>query len=442
MTSILQNRSTQRTSVNLFWLLAERVVRLTLGLLVYGYFYRYLGPEELGNYNFALSVVTIMLPIVTLGISDLIVRELVVRPDDRHKILGSAAILRFVLAIIALSISTFVILSLDRMELLPLVLAFSLGYLFRTSEVIEFNFNSKLQPKRPAKSRSIAYLVVILLIALAVYKEASPLAFALLYSFEFFLGGMFVLVSYLKDQTGERKRWKVDTQEIKNFWVKGLPYFLAASATSVYMKIDQLMVYQLLSEADLGYYSSAVKISETWNFVPLAVMTVLFPSIVRMYSSNKEKYESRLQLAYDVLMWGGIVISLIITIFSKDLINLLYGDLFAPAAQTLSIHIWSMVAIFVGAVVSQQLITEDNQIITLYRTIIGAIANVILNILLIPRMGIVGAAVATVISYSMVTIFANIFFKNSRQIFIMIARSANPISAFIRIKNYVQELSQ
>jgi O-antigen/teichoic acid export membrane protein len=200
------------------------------------------------------------------------------------------------------------------------------------------------------------------------------------------------------------------------------------------MRIDQVMIGSMLDNEAVGIYSVAVKLSETWYFIPMMISTSVFPAILKARKKSQELYLKRIQTLFDAFTWFTIIIALGVSLLSPFIIDILYGDKFASAATVLSIHIWAGVFVFLGVASSKYLIAENITRITFYRTIAGAIINILLNLIFIPTYGIIGVAVATVISYAASAFISNAFYKNSRIIFIMQLKSFNIFSVINRLK--------
>ena len=116
-----------------------------------------------------------------------------------------------------------------------------------------------------------------------------------------------------------------------------------------------------------------------------------------------------------------VIIALSITfitmIFSKLIIIQLFGVTFNKAAQVLNIYIWASVFVFLGVVTSKWYIIENLNKLSFYRSLFSALLNILLNYILIPIYGINGAAISTLIAYSIQVYFSNLFFKKTRQFF-------------------------
>jgi len=165
------------------------------------------------------------------------------------------------------------------------------------------------------------------------------------------------------------------------------------------MKIDQVMIKNMLDAKAVGNYAIAVRLSEVWYFIPMAITNSLIPAIINAKKISEKLYYERLQKLYDLMTWLSIGISLPIMLLSTKIIELLFGIQYQEAAGVLKIYVWAGVFVFLGVASSQYLLAENYIKIEALRTVIGAIVNIILNIVLIPIYEIQGAAIATVISY-------------------------------------------
>jgi len=163
-------------------------------------------------------------------------------------------------------------------------------------------------------------------------------------------------------------------------------------ASMIYMRIDQVMIKEMLDSGAVGNYAAAVQFSEVWYIVPMAVSSSLFPAIISSREMNKTLYRQKLQKLYDFMVWVALSIAILTTFLADPWIPVILGKQFEPAASVLKIHIWAAVFVFLGVSSSKWFLTENLTQLLFYRTLSGAVLNVFLNLLLIPRYGILGAA--------------------------------------------------
>ncbi|MBD3843217.1 MAG: flippase, partial [Campylobacterales bacterium] len=208
-------------------------------------------------------------------------------------------------------------------------------------------------------------------------------------------------------------------QLLKDSW----PLIFSAIVVMIYMRIDQIMIKEMLGEYEVGIYSAAVRLSEAFYFIPMLITASLFPAILNAKNQSDELYKQRLQRLYTFMVWMAIAIALPMTFLSDWLILLLFGQAYQEAGQVLMIHIWASIFVFLGVASGKWFITENLQRFTLINTSVGAILNVGLNLIFIPKFGIVGAAYATVISYGVAAYLINSIWKVSRSNFFMLSKS-------------------
>jgi O-antigen/teichoic acid export membrane protein len=355
-----------------------------------------------------------------LGLESISIRELVKQPGRRDDILGSVFLLRLVggiVTIILIAITLYF--SGEPTDISILILIVSTSAIFQSFSVIDYYFRAEVKAKYSVYVMAASVLFMSALKILLIILEAPLIYFAIVFSVEFFAAATGFLIVYKYNKL-KIINWKFSKEIAINLLKDSWPLILSGLVVAIYMKIDQVMIKNILDSEDLGYYAAAVRISEAWYFIPIALTNSLFPAIVNAKNVNEKFYLNRMQKLYDLLAWMAIAIAVPVSIFSSDIINILYGSEFRSAAPVLTIYIWAGVAVFLGVASSQYLITENFTKLSFFRTLIGMVFNVILNLLLIPKYGIIGAAYATLISYSAATFSLILVNKTSHQIVMML----------------------
>jgi O-antigen/teichoic acid export membrane protein len=229
--------------------------------------------------------------------------------------------------------------------------------------------------------------------------------------------------------------WKLKYNLAKNLLKDSWPLMLSSITISIYMRIDQVMIKNMLDTKAVGNYAVAVRLVEIWYFIPIAVTKSVFPAIINAKKISEKLYYERLQKLYDLMTWSAIGIALPIMLFSHNIIKLLFGIQYQEAVGVLKIYAWASVFVFLGCASGRWFLVENLQLLGSIYSFLGSILNVLLNILLISKYGIIGAAWATLISYIIITNFILIIFKKTRINFILLLNSFNIVrvmSNFIR----------
>lgn len=419
----------QKAVVNVNWLFLGNVTRRLIGFATGIWVIRYLGPDRFGTLSYCIALVSMLSFLSVLGLSRIVVRELVDRPRRTPMILGSAALLKIGGSIAQALIALLLILVLKpkQWELMLFVAILSFGHLLRPLEVIDYWFQAKVQSKYVVLS-DIAGTTVVSVLRIVFILLAAPLvAFVISASLFTALSFVFLLIPFHRHGDCPVRTWTVEKSTLSNLLRDGWPLMLSSLAVHVYMQVDQVMIGAMLDDISLGHYSSAVKISEIWYFLAQAIVASVLPALLRMRNKDRRKYIAGLQTIYTVFVWFTCTVAFGIAFFSEMLIGLFFGQEFIAGASVLTVHIWSGVFVFLGSASSLFLIGENLTRISLACTLSGMVVNIVLNTILIPRVGIVGAAWATLISYAVSGWLTHLVFSRSRILFFMPLRATNPL---------------
>jgi O-antigen/teichoic acid export membrane protein len=407
---------------NTSWLFTEKILRLLISFIVTVLVVRYLGPEQFGLLSYAISFYGLFSAISILGLESISIRELVKNPGKRDNILGSVFLLRLVGGIVTLIlISLTLFISGESTDISILILIVSTSAIFQSFSVIDYYFRAEVKAKYSVYVMTASVLFTSSLKILLIILEAPLIYFAIVFAIEFFAAAAGFLLIYKYNKL-KIFNWKFRKELAINLLKDSWPLILSGLVIAIYSKIDQVMIKNMLDSKQLGYYAAAVRLSEAWYFIPIALTNSLFPAIVNAKNVSNKFYFNLMQKLYDILAWMAIAIAVPVSIFSKDIINIIFGAEFQSAAPVLTIYIWAGVAVFLGVASSQYLITENFTKLSFFRTLIGMVFNVILNLVLIPKYGIIGAAYATLISYTAAT-FSLIFIKKTFYQIVMMLKS-------------------
>lgn len=384
------------------WLMFSRLLVLAAGLASVVVVSRALGPSAFGQLSYSLALAAIIAPFGEFGLNAIVVKALVNSPAKEGQILGSAAFLRLTATIVALLVGVMVSLIFRQGDDAArwFVIILLSAEVVRTYAVCSYSFEAQ------RRFAPIALANVAISFAFAGFKIVAVGAGVSLtnlvgiYALEIASYGPVFYILY-RYQGRTDAGFRVEFKWVKNLGKRSI--FLAGSGILAIMnlKIDQVMLGELQSNADVGIYAAAVRISEFWYFIPALVMTVVFPDLIKLGEISRARY----MLLNQRLLDGFVVISavafVVVFYWSDTIIGIFYGADFSASAAVLSIHIWGGVFVAVRAVASKWLVAEDIYGMSLISHGVGAVGNVIFNLVLIPQYGVLGAAVATVGSYAL-----------------------------------------
>lgn len=418
--SLKNNHGFMKYFKNTSWVFAEKILRMIVSLFVGVWIARYLGPEQFGLFSYAQSFVGLFAAIATLGLDGIVVRELIKDENKKDALLGTVFGLKLVGAIGVLILLLFAIqfTSNDQYTNI-LIFIIASATIFQSFNVIDFYFQSKVLSKYIVYANIVSLFISSIIKIMLILNQAPLVAFAWVVLFDSIILALGFIYFYIKNSSFEIKNLKFEIDIAISLLKDSWPLILSGIVISIYMKIDQVMIKEMLNNDAVGQFAAAVRISEAWYFIPVVVANSLFPAIINAKKQSEELYYARLQKLYDFLGWIAISIALPMTFLSDWIINLLYGEQYSQAGSVLIIHIWASIFIFLGVASSKWFVTENLQKYSFYRTFAGVIINILLNYILIPIYGIIGAAVATLVSQAIASYLFNVTNKKLRYTFLL-----------------------
>ncbi|MGC1528360.1 MAG: flippase [Phormidesmis sp.] len=380
------------------WQVLDKIVRLATASFALILMVRYLHPEEYGEYNYALAFISFFDIVSTLGANQILTRDIVKEPENEEEIVTTALVLRVFSGLLLAAVANYVSgVFVKDAAIRLLIFVFSLKTAFRAAEPIELFFQSKLEYKCITYSKVISYLLSFVLLFAVIHSKQSVVFIALIPAVEIFVSSLGLIFVYLR---GRKICFpQISLLRMRKVLTDSWPLIFSGIAVTLYMRIDQIMIGHMSGNSELGLYSSAVRLTEVFYVFPIAFIQSNFPNIVRLKESDETEFYNSLQTLYNRVSFMGYVFAILVTIFSKNIVTILYGESYIEASPILSLLIWSVLFVALGVARSSFLITMNWNISYLKIVTMASVLNIILNFMLIPKNGAFGAAVATVISY-------------------------------------------
>ena len=386
---------------NAFWIVLERIIRLGVGFFVAIWVARYLGPSHYGVLSFGLAWVALFSTFGQLGLENIVVRDVVSDRGSEAEILGTATALRLIgglIVVIGSSTLYGVFYSFDNRTQLTVITLAGLAQILLAAEVIDWWFRSRVEWRYVFRARVIAFIIATVGTIICITSGLDVVWIAAMTLLNAVMLAGFLLIEWLR-HSKRKQSWKARATRAKTLLLDSWPAILSGLAIMVYMRIDQIMIGSMMTEADVGVYSVAVKLSEVWYVIPLAITQSVMPSIVSARKSQNGSHEQRLIKLTALLFWSSFIVAILVTFTGPSLITILFGHEYRLAGEVLRVHFWAGIFVALGVGINQWYIAENRLQISLYGTIAGALINMLLNLVLIPEFGINGAAFCTVGSY-------------------------------------------
>ncbi len=407
----------QRLLSNVGWLVADKIMRLGVGLFVGAWMARYLGPQSFGLLSYGQAIVVLFSAISTVGLPEILVRDLVRSPERESELVASAFIIRLFGAAIAIALSAITVWLLrPGEEMTWLVVAIlALAFFAQAMDVIDSRYQALVNVRSIVLLRNLAFFVFSFLKIGAIILHATLLTFAWLLTLELFV--VAALMYLFAHRQGMAFRlgdatWNECLRLLHASW----PLLLRLLATGIYMRIDQIMISRFLGDLDVGQYSAAVRVSELWYLVLMAIATAFSPTLTESHKQSTELYEGQLLKIMRSVTWMSIIVAILLTLLAPFVVSVLYGQEYQVASNVLMVHAWAGIFVAQGVCASAWFINMGLVRYALYQALAGAIVSILLNLVLIPRFGILGAAYSVVISQFVAAIAVNVLFKRTRRL--------------------------
>lgn len=399
----------RRALRNSSWLMIEKVITMGASLLVTLVLARQLGPEGFGVLNYLLAIVAIVSPLAALGLNALVSRELVEKHEQEQKIIATATVLRLIgagggaLCLLVLAFSG-VGLAGEGQQVALVLLA--VASVFNAFQVMEYWFESQLKSAYVSSIRAAIMLVFAGIKIGVAWYYVDLVVLAAVYAMEVVCLG--IGYGWIYQRMSMPVRWKSFDPGYGIGLIRESSWLIFSSVAAIlYLKIDQVMIPQLSSQAELGVYAAAVRLSEVWYFFANAFVVSFFPMLLILRRQNDQaSYMLRMQYLCDGLFGLAFVLAIVVSIFATPVILFLFGPAYDKTVTILVIHIWAGVFVFMRALASKWLMAERLLMFSLVSHGLGLLVNIGLNFMLIPTMGGAGAAVATVVSYAVASYVA------------------------------------
>lgn len=405
-----QNRVVKNASWLVFGKIAQMAINLIVGLMTV----RYLGPSNYGLISYTAAYIGFFSSFCTLGINSILVKELLDENADPAQTLGSALFLQTVSSTLsAVAILCIVYVADHGDPTVMIVAALSgIGMIFQVFGIFNYWFQSRLQSKISAVTSLIAYFITAVYRVFLLATGKSVTWFALASAVDYFCIAVMLYGAYCRCGG---KRLRVSWKRAKELLGKSCHFIIAGMMVAVYAQTDKIMLKQIIGDAETGFYATAVSLCGVWCFLLSAIIDSLYPEIAKAHKSDRDLYIRRNKQLYAIVFYISVFVSAIITILAKPIVYIMYGEAYMPTVEPLRIITWYTAFSYLGVARNAWIVCEDRQRYLKWVYIVSAISNVLLNVLLIPRYGAVGAAVASLSAQVITTLVAPFFISGLRE---------------------------
>ena len=410
---------------NASWIIASRIVQALLALVISMLTARYLGPSNYGIINYAASIVAFVMPLMHLGVNSVLVQELVRNPDDEGRIIGTATAMTFLSSLLCIggTVAFAAIANPGETETIVVCALYSILLIFQSLDMVRYWFQSKYLSKYTSIISLAAYTVV------SIYKIYLLATGKSIYWFVVSNALEYAIISicsiYLYKQKGTQKLGFSKTIG-RRLLSTGKYYIISELMVTVFVQTDRIMLKGMLNSEATGFYSAAVTCATITQFVFAAILDSSRPAILESKKKSEEAFERNMKRLYSIVIYFSLAQSLAISLFAPLIIHILYGNSYAPASTALRIVVWYTTFSYLGAARNIWILAEGQQKHLLSVNMLGALANVVVNFMLIPVLGISGAAIASLVTQFFTNFVTGYIIKPLRSNNKLMVESLNP----------------
>lgn len=409
------------------WLLLDKLSKLFPGIIVLALIARHLGPQEFGIWNYGLALTLIVGSLAMMGTDKIAVKEFIHQEQREDVIVNTLVGMRLVAGLVCMLISMgFVLLTKRNNPLYFYCTLFSsLNVVLQSFDVLDYFYQVKHTVKQVILPKVTVFLLFCIIKLAVIFLDGTLLAFLWVSLLELVVTYGVIMIRYRRSLPAIKKL-RIDLALAGTLLTEGWPLIFSNLVVVLLVKVDLVLLDALASPAQVGEYVSAAKISELWYALPTVISVAMLPGLMTKRNSDRKAYVEMVEKWQRLSFWTSVAIAAGVMCTAPVIVPFLYGSRYAAASHILMIHIWASVPVFLNAVFVQYMFIEGQYKMYLYSNVAGLIVNVVVNLVLIPVMGGVGAAIATVVAYATVSGIL-VLLDGTRQLPVFTRRMFSPV---------------
>lgn len=418
---------------NIKWQLVSQVFNIIAGIASSIIVTRYLGKNDYGIYSYARAYAAIFTSIAAIGLEGILISRLATE-DGEARYFGTGFILRCISDIVAFftCLISFCFLG-DKQSFIPLLIV-SLPILLQCFETYRYLYIAKHKAKEYLVFQNLSLILMLVMYFVGIFLKMGLLYFSFVYACRMILTYFAGFIAYHL-HIDKKIDFNFDKQRMKELLIVCMPLAFASIASTVYSRVDQIMVTKICGYEENGLYSVAVTLSEYWYFVPSIIASTLLPSLTIAYKKSKEEYIHKMQMMIDVLSFISYSAVIALALFGKYIIGFMYGKDYIDAAPIMSLYVVSGIFVSLWHARGITCNITGRTSLTLYCTVIGMVANVVLNFIFITRIGLYGAAFATIVAQMLSSWLGSFLYKDFWYVGIIQTKGLFPFIRIIKNRN-------
>lgn len=423
------NGSSKKIISNSAWVIIQHIYSMLTSLIIVALIARHLGPADYGLINYCSSLIAMFTTLSGLGMDNLIVSEIIRNPEKEGGYLGSALVMRLAASFISYPVilALIAVMNPGNHTLFIVAALQALGMIFQAYEVLVYWFRIKLKMKYISIALVAAITVNTIFRIVLLINKATVEWFALSISVQALVGGIIIAAFFAKKSD---VRLKAGFRDARDLLKISYNCIISSMAIIIYMEVDKILLEKMTGSANVGIYSAAVVLATCWQFIPVTLIDSSRPVILEKRKTSHEAYIDQFKLLMAGVNLMAFVFALLMSCLGWFFIYFLYGRDYLGAFIPLIILSWSS---FIGISGYTRTVWITGEGFYKYEksyAVTAMILNILLDIVLIWQFGVIGAAVATLITYVYEVLIVPLFFRETRDFTKMYFQSFKMIPRF------------
>lgn len=404
------------------WYATENITKVAFGLVSVIVVARMFGPENLGKLSYVQALSATVSFLVVLGLDHIVVRDTAKDPTNFSYLL--TVFVMQTIGWVGYSLVVYAVLWISSegqvdYDIFIIYLAVSLTTYFSRATVLRLYFQAVNQPRKLGESALISRFVALAYLAVAIWMELPYYWVVLFIPVQATVQFLWLFGAFIRSaQPSAFKGVRFDFARAKALLLEAIPLIGSSILFPIFMQADILIISHLLDKTSVGIYSSAAKLVMQLVFLGHIITMTFYLSLSNLYFDKDEKFDDFIRGLTIILIVLSLILASGVSAFSDYIIYVLYGEKYQGAGDVLAISVWCWVFIFPAALYSRLLIIKGLGKYEFIKSAVVAVFSVLMNFLLVPKYGIEGAAVVSVLSYFMADFLLYMFFKDTRGIFL------------------------
>lgn len=359
---------------------------------------RYMGVGGLGEYRTIFNYVAVFQIVAAFGLKNLLTREIARQRQSAQGLLAAASVIALFFAFISsgLMIATAMVLSSEPAVHQGVYLASISLFAAALADAYEGVMAGFEDLSWIGYAWIVENVMRVVVSLYLLYNGYGIIALVVVYVLARVAKTLFY--AYYVSRRWVRPVSRVSWEQIHKLVGQARTFALIMVCVTVYWKADVIMLESMRSRDEVGFYSAA------YSFLLISIILIdsfvnsLYPLLANFYENNRERFDLAFKKSLKLVVIVTLPLAITVSLQAREVIFLTFGQSYSASMPALKILIWTILPYSISQVFAYALVASMNQKLDLIVNFVAMLTNIILNLILIPRYGFMGASIATLIS--------------------------------------------